>query len=307
MAPLFPWMTDSVPYVTVSGFKAHPTYIDLGNLRSMDSNAADQDRQLHQILMEASNWADNIVQMPLSGHIQTDVYRLRPDAKGRLFLYPDHAPVRQLLDYKYGSQPGVFTASVTNPAYVIESNRQIITQLGGAALTTWSGPLQFNTPTQTDELFVQWDYVAGFASGLLTASCIAGATTIQVSNPTGLGPGDIFRIWDPGAEEALVVASTFAPAPVWPPVPTNIPLQSPTAFAHAGSTTVSNAIQVSAVPTDAYLAVIYLAIDILQRYGSADNIFPGMPVPSATMNRERPSSLWVQRAMQLLAPFRDVR
>ena len=308
MVGTFPGMTDPYPYVSVAGFKAHPTYLDLGNLRSADSNAADQDRELHQILMQASNWADSICKLPLTGHLQVDSARLRPDSRGRLFLYPDHAPVRRLLSYQYGYQPGVFTSTTTGPNYALENARQIIVQLAGAALTSWSGPLQLNGPGSFNELYVQWAYVAGFMNGLLGVSCAQGATSITVTDPTGLEPGDVFRIWDPGKEEALTVAANYAPNPVTPPVPTAIPLVAGTQFAHtADLSNVANMVVVSAMPADAYLAVVYLGIDILQRYGSADNIWPGMPVPSATRDRERPNSLWVQRAIQLLAPFMDVR
>lgn len=303
----FPWMTDVVPYVGVNGFKAHPTYLDLGNLRSADSSAADQDRELHQILYQASNWADSICKLPLSGHLQVDSARLRPDARGRVFLYPDHAPVRRLISYQYGTQPGAYTTVVSGPKYAIETNRQIIVQLAGAAQVSWSGPLQLNSPGPETELFFQWSYVAGFMSAYLTQSCAINATSITINDPTGLEPGDLIRVWDPGSEEALTVASTYTPNPVWPPVATSVPLVNPTQFAHTASVTPSAQVMVSALPADAYLAVIYLAIDIMQRYGSADNIFPGMPVPSATMERTRPNSLWVQRAIQLLSPFMDVR
>lgn len=304
----FPGLTDPFPYVSVSGFKAHPTYLDFANLRSGDPNAADQDRQLHQVLMEASNWADSICKLPLSGHLQTDNARLRPDSRGRLFLYPDHAPVRRLLSYQYGYSPGQVSSVITGPAYSLESNRQIIVQLAGAALTSWAGPLQLNGPGSFNELYVQWQYVAGFMNGLLGASCSVGASSVTVTDPTGIEPGDIFRIWDPGKEEALTVAASYTPSPVAPPVPTAIPLVGTTQFAHTSDLVATgNMVVCSSLPADAYLAVVYLGIDVLQRYGSADNIWPGMPVPSATRDRERPNSLWVQRAIQLLAPFMDVR
>lgn len=304
---LYPFMTDTLPYVSVAGFKAHPTYLDLNNLRSLDNVQTDQDRELHQILMQASNWADSICKLPLSGHLQTDVARLRPDRFGRVYLYPDHAPVRSLQAYRYGTQPGQYPVTASLPSVSIEQNRQMVVTLAGAAFVSWSGPLQLNSPGPSDELFFSWDYVAGFMNSQLSVTAPINSSSITISDPTALLPGDIFRVWDPGAEEALIVANSYVPNPVWPPVATAIPLAANTVFAHTASTAPGSEVRVSALPADAYLAVIYLAIDILQRYGSADNIFPGMPIPSATMNRDRPNSLWVQRAIQLLSPFMDVR
>lgn len=44
--PVTPGGIPTVPFVSVAGFKAHPTYLDLQNLRSGDSVGLDQDQEL---------------------------------------------------------------------------------------------------------------------------------------------------------------------------------------------------------------------------------------------------------------------
>lgn len=309
MSTATPGQVLSVPLVSVQGFKAHPTYLDLQNLRSLDSSAPDQDMELNNILMQASDWAQNTYcVMPLQGHLRTDNARLFPNNRGQMFLYPDHKPVRRLLNYQYQASLGSTPTVATNPTCWIEDGRQIVVELGSPGFATWGpGPLQFGAPPAGRDLYTQYTYVAGYCNTLLAVTSTAGASTITVSDPTGLEPGDVFRIWDPGKEEACVVAGTYVPAPSWPPTQTAIPLVSPLQFGHTASNLPTSSVSVSNLPTDAYLGILYLGIDILQRYGSSDPKWPGMAVPSATKPRETPSSTWLARACELLRPFADTR
>lgn len=304
-----PGLLSAVPFVSVAGFKAHPTYLDLQNLRSADSSAPDQDVELLNILAQASNWAENgFCHQPLQAHLQQDTARVRPSRNGDLVLYPSHTPVRRLISYQYQAGIGQPAVSAVNPSYWMEDNRQLIVNLGGPGFQSWGpGPLQFNQPMSGQELYTTWQYVAGFCNTLLAVTVAPGASSITVTDPTGLEPGDVVRIWDPGKEEVLVVSPSYTPVPVYPPVQTSIPLVSPVMNAHTASTTAGLQVSVSNLPADAYLGIVYLGIDILQRFGSSDPKWPGMAVPSATVPRDVPSNTWMLRAMELLAPYQDVR
>jgi hypothetical protein len=299
--PISPGMLAQVPLVSVAGFKAHPTYLDLQNLRSGVATLAAQDSELNNILLQASSIAEGeeMVGMPLQAHIQTDSGRATPDRRGRLFLYPDHKPVRALLSYSYSAQIGSQTV-VATPAYRLEDNRQIIVELGGSA-TSWSGSLQLGAPRGGIDLYTDITYVAGYANTILGADAAAAAQAVTVRDPTGIYPGDVLRLWDPGVEEQVIVAANYTPIAVYPPAATSIPLVAPLANAHTAGA------HISSLPPDAYNAVVYLAIDALARPGSSDPQWPGSKVPAATAKRRKQAARpWFEKAKQLLSTYQDV-
>lgn len=285
------------PLVSVAGFKAHPTYLDLNNLRSGDLVAADQNAELLNILLEASEIAQwTICRQPLQGNIQTTDTTGYTDRRGRLRLKPDYGPVRRLTSISYGTSYAQSPVSVTSPAYrVVDGNIHVELQNSGSS---WSGALQLGTPSPAAELDVTYTYVAGFGNGVLTAQASAAATSLTIDDPTGIEPGDILRVWDPGTEETVQVAASYSPAPSSPPVPTAIPLTAALAFTHAVG------VQVSGVPLDAYTGVIFVAIDLLQRPASSTKVWPGSKgVRAATKQGDQPSSVSYQRATNLLGPY----
>lgn len=294
----------TVPFVSVAGFKAHPTYLDVQNLRSGDSTGIDQDQELYNLLLMATHEAEDYCRQPLQGHINTDTTRLRADRLGRLFLYPDHCPVRRLISYGIGTVIGQYT-TYSSPPNQIEDGRQIIVQIGGGN-AAWAGSLQLGTPPMWMDLNTQYTYVAGFFNSVMTADALATATSITVADPTGLEPGDRLRIWEPGKEEIVTVASSYTPNPVYPPVATSIPLASGLLNAHtAGSG--AGALSVSSIPHTIYLAVVYLMQDILQRPGSGGAEWPGAKKPIATGKKIKPNSIYQEKAWALLDPYQDVR
>lgn len=295
----------TVPFVSVAGFKAHPTYLDVQNLRSGDSTGIDQDQELYNLLLISTHQAETYCRQPLQAHLQTDSCRLRPDRQGRLYLYPDHDPVRRLVSYQYSSRLGAFSTFL-NPPCQIEDGRQIIVEIGGGN-STWSGALQISAPPSFVDLFVNFSYVAGFANTVLSTNAVAASGSIQVADPTGIEPGDHIRIWDPGTEEILTVSSSYVPNPVYPPVPTTIPLAAGQPLSNHIAGTGPAAVSVSGVPHDMYLAVVYLMQDTLQRPGSSGAEWPGSKQPIATGKKAKPNSIYQEKAWNLLAPYQDVR
>lgn len=287
------------PFVTPAAFKAHPTFIDVNNLRSGSTVAADQTAELYNVLLMASEQVENFCNQPIQAHLQTDYARCWADRRGRLMLHADHGPVRQLLSYSYASTLGSST-SVSLPTCQIENNRQIVVELGGGS-SSFVGALQFGAPPSTVELYTTWTYVAGYANASLLNSPSQGATSITVSNPTGIFAGDTLRIWEPGAEESVVVASSWAGQNSIPYTSAAIPLVSGLAHPHVAGAGVSG------FGADLHLATIYFAIDGLQRYGTDSSRWPGAKVKAATGKRVEDASAWEQKAMRLLLTYRDVR
>jgi hypothetical protein len=283
------------PYVTVAAFRAHPTFLDTQSLRSTASGP-DQDAELFNILLMASEDVNNFCNRPIQAHVQTDYRRLWPDKRGRLFLYPDHAPVRTLLSYSYGSMLGQAT-SVANPLCQIEDGRQIIVELAGAAMS-WTGSLQFGAPPSSVELYCNWTYVAGWANATLTAAPGQGATSITVSNPIGIYPGDVLRIWEPGKEESVVVASNYTP--VTTRTPTAVALVSGLASAHVVGAGVTG------FTSNLLEATIYMAIDGLQRWGTSSAVWPGARM-RRSVGKADTATNWEAKAYRMLLTYRDVR
>jgi hypothetical protein len=292
----------TLPFVTVNAFKAHPTFLDLLNLRSGDSSLADQTEQLNEILLEASNWADNVCEQPLEAHVATDNRRIRVDRYGRIIHKPFNIPVVSVTSISVGTYPNSLSALSTATIW-IEDAREIIAYAQPLALTSNVGPLQFGTLSQGVEQYTQWTYVAGYANTLLASTVTSGVSSIPVQDATGIVAGQTLRIMDPGSREAVTVASSYVPATG----ATSVPLVSPTQFAH---NVTSGPIGVSALPPDVHLAVIMYSVAILLRRSDtpANTAFPGsLSKPSINGGRTNNGENLVAEAEAILAPYKRVR
>lgn len=289
----------TIPFVTVSGFKAHPTYLDLANLRSGDSLLADQDDELNQILLIASGDAERFCMQPLQAHVQTTNKQLYATRRGQLFLPADHTPARALLSYAYQYVLGNLTSTAA-PTYWVEDGRQFVVELAGTNLT-WAGSLstQFNSPAPNQSLYVTWTYVAGWANAQLVGASPVGATQLTVTNPTGIFAGDTLRIWEPGKEESVTVASTYTPVNVFPFSSTVVQLANPTVNAH------SSGAGIVGFPPDIYHATVYYAIAALRRPGTDTDRWPSGK--QATTGMEDDASNWEAKAERRLLNYLRVR
>lgn len=293
----------TLPYVTTASFKAYPTYLDLQNLRTGNTNAADQDAELFNELLKASAWVDNVTQMSagdgtLAAHSRTENTRLRVARDGRISYHPDHNPVTAVTALSIGMSPNQLTpvADLTN--LWIEDGVQIVGWPGGAT-APGMGALQFGTPTAATELYTQWTYTAGYANTLLAAAVISGATSITVADATGLAKGVVLRIWDPGKEEAITVANSYAGG-------TTVPLTAGLKNAHDPGPT---PIGVSAVPADVHLATTLYGAYLLQRPDSeAEDSFPATTVrPNTRIGSTRAGAGFMADACKLLEPYQRTR
>jgi hypothetical protein len=255
----------TLPYVTTASFKAHPTYLDLLNLRSGDASAAHQDAELLNVLLMASTAADNYCQMgepdgTLAAHVKTEHQQIRPNQYGELRFHPAHIPLLWVSSLSYGYN---FTSlqTVTDPAVWVEEGRNVVACLGTGGLN-WPARQRYDTRTQ---LFTSWVYTAGFVNTLLAGDTAPGDTTITVTDPTGITggtsntPATMLRIWDPGAEESATVAGSYVTGS------TTVPLTAPLVNAHSVTTT---PVGVSALPAEAHLAVIQWTVALLMRPNS---------------------------------------
>lgn len=261
----------TVPYLTVATFKASPTFLDYGILNTASVIAGDQDAELYNQLLKASAWASyTVCNLPLHAHYNTETMRLRVGRDGLLKWLPADLPVRLITAFSYGYSPGLANLRpVTDlSGQWIEGSAQVVMPFG----LTSSGfnSIQFS-PVTSSELFTSWTYLAGYANTTLANAPIQGAVSLIVKDPTGIGAGDVLRIWEPGKEEAVVVGPSYVLGA------TTVPLVTGLLSAHvigAG---------ISMMPADMLDAVVYRTIAQLMRPDSmAEDQFPDNAPASGT-------------------------
>lgn len=295
----------TAPYVTTAAFGAHPTLLDLLGLRSGDTSTAHQTAELYNILLMASSWADDYVNggddgragPVLGAHAVTENARIRPDRQGRLKFHPTDKPVRRVTGLSWGYQPNSLQAATDLTGVWVERGKQIVVEL--VPLGTQFGQLQFGGPVLGTEVYTTWTYVAGYPTTTLAADAAAAATSVVVADPTGIYPGDTLRLWDPGVEEAVTVASGYVAGS------TTVPLVAALANAHTAGA------GFSALPPAAHNAVIMYATALLMRPDTVkEDEFPDAPAGSESTRAKDPrqdGSGLVAEAKRLLQPYRRVR
>lgn len=283
----------TVPYVTVASFRASPTFLDSKTLNVGSVAAADQDAELYNQLLKASSWAGNTVcNMPLHAHVNTENLRLRPDRAGLLKFLASDAPVRYVTGLSYGYSPGAGNLRpVTDLSQQwIEGDTQIIMPFGGGS--AWNS-IQFGPPFGS-ELFTTWTYVAGFTNSTLAGATLAGATSIQPKDVTGIYAGDVLRIWEPGKEEACTVAGSYVAGQA------TVPLTAGLINAHAAGAGISG------FPPDIMQAVTNYTVALLMRPDSmAEDLWPDNAPPATARARDprQNSAGLVAEALSLLRSY----
>jgi hypothetical protein len=293
-----------LPYVTPGAFAAHPTFLDLLNLRSGDLNLDDQVAELSNVLRMASAWADNFVAQgqpngSLAAHTAVESERIRIDRSGLIKYHPAHVPVISVQSIAVGASPSTLT-TYTNPPVWVEDGRQVVFDMGGVG-NPWSGALQFGTPTAGSQMYTRWAYTAGYPNALLTSASSPGATSIGVSDPTGVEPGSALRIWDPGFEEVITVADTYTVGAA------TLPLTAGLAYGHDGTV---DTIGVSGLPDDVHLAVIMYGVVLLMHPDTtAEDAFAGARVDASTRAADARTggAGLIAEAETTLAAYRRVR
>lgn len=281
----------AVPYLTPAGFTAYPTWLDVDNLVP-GGLAAVQTAELEDVLLTASKWCCSVCEnMRLDAHwVQGENQRTRASSGGRLFVRPRDIPIRAITAFSYGWAPQAMSSlALPDSSMWVEDGREVSFRPGGSVGGFIGPALQFGgAPLPGQNTWVTWSYVAGYPNTVLSAACNAAADSVTVTDPTGILPGDVLRIYDvgqpaagqpaPGASEAVTVASTYAPAlPTVPPAPTSIPLAGTTTFAHVAGTGITG------MPRDILQAVICYTVALLMREDVASEA-PASPFgPAARM------------------------
>jgi hypothetical protein len=283
-------------YVSYEEFRQHPHYLDLENLL-VGRKEELQKSTVREALLFASTWADSELDMPLGAHVHTEYARCNPDRQGRIKHHPEHAPVIKVAGLATGLLPDDLD-DVTSPQVWLEQQGRMIIAYGpsGPTLST----LQFGGASGTSELLTRWTYVAGWPATQLGANATAGTSTLTVGSTVGMLAGTVLRLWTPGLEEAVTVASVTGL--------TTIELTSPILGDH------QTGMSCSALPPDARMAVIKMAVAKLLRKGplaeSAGRFGSKAPSPHASAGdprRTTASNSYHDHACGLLSSYKRIR
>lgn len=280
------------PYVSVAEFRAHPTFLDSNNLRTAGTQS-EQDAALYNALIVASQWVDDQINMPLAAHTRSENVRLLADRAGRLRYHPEHAPVIAVTGMAIGAAPAELD-EVSAPQVWTEADGRIVVAFspaGGPGLSS----LQFGMAPAGSEVLVRWTYVAGYPTTPLVEPAESGATALTVHDATGITTGTVLRLWTPGLEEAVSVASVAGQA---------LTLLRPLANTHAAGSTCST------LPTTARQAVIsYATAELMRPASAAEQNNRGPAISSTAGDRVRSSGgkHLVDDARRLLLPYKRVR
>lgn len=297
----------TVPYVTVASFKAYPSLLALGDLNQYSVIAGDQDAELYNLLLLSSQWASETeCDMPLHAHLNVEPVRSRIGADGSIRHHAEHSPVRSLSAFSYGYNGAQGQTAVTDLGAQWIEEGAIITLPWGAGLNgAGFASLQFAPPMPSTSIFASWSYVAGYANTVLAATAASGAVSITVVDPTGIYPGDVLRIWEPGKEEAVTVGPAYVPGA------TVVPLASALAYTHTFvDQTPGKQIGVSMMPSPIREAVQkYTIATLLRPTTQAEDPWPGSAPNVSTRKKDSRGggAGLVKAACDLLSGYGRVR
>ncbi|MCX5239832.1 hypothetical protein OG824_31985 [Streptomyces prunicolor] len=275
----------AIPYVTAAEFEAHPTYLALGNLRQDNTDPAAQTAELTNILLMASAWADSECNQPLGAHLVTRSQRARVDQEGNLQLVANHFPVLAVVSVAYGSRPNALVDVPDLSGVWMEQNRLVKVPVGLPRSTSGPG------------YYVRWTFVAGRVATQVNDEADQAASALTVTDPTGVLPGESYRLWEPGVEETVIVADDFVPpTPSTAPDPVTVPLTSPTRYAH------SPGFSFAGMTPDVRLAITSYGASLLMRPDTAnEDEFPDNNASSTRSKDSRPTGLGlVKEARRIL-------
>jgi hypothetical protein len=297
----------------VAEFRTAPTWLDTQDLVT-GGVEAQQDAELFNVLLRASHWADNFCGQRLGAHTAFEQFRARVDRQGRIKLHPSNVPVRQVTALAYGPDPQNLTALTDFSQVWVEDARGIVVS-AIPFRSSFFGTLQFGmVPVGGSEIYVQIQYVAGYACTVLSATEAAGATSITVADATGVQgasapsvglsvtlPGSTLRIWDAPYEEAVTVASVNG---------STLTLASPLLSTHTVGSGAAGQVSVSELPPEIHQAIIAMAVALMLREDvTGEDPFAGTPggPPTRRSSSGGQAGGLLDNAYELLEPYRRVR
>lgn len=269
------------PYVTLDEVKFSPTAsaIDFTNLIENGSQHV-QDRALWELIVRASAKADNYCMGPygtISATVNTENGRFMPNRRGEIIIHPYFAPILEVTDFNAGWGPGQGMSNIplTPSNCSIERQQFIITPQGPLGLQFGGLGIAGGWWNYNSEFYCQYTYVNGWANTFTTSTSAVGATSLNVTDSTGIYPNQFLTVWDGMNDEYVQVASTYDGSSL------TIPLVAPLQYKHGAK------VNVSALPASVKQAVIHLVVALIKQRGDGGLVLNELgeptPVTSSTV------------------------
>lgn len=298
MANLYGYTTKlfSTPYLTVAEYKQAPTAIDYDNLVVASSDPAVQDAELANNIARASSWIDTYCNQVLAATVEVEQQRVRLRPDGMISVHPSYWPVVAVTSFAYGLTPNDLVAYPDPSQGWIEKQEFILPYTSANILYSSQGPLQFGMPAvPRAETYCKYTYISGYANTLLSASALAGATSITVQDATGIVAGSRMTIYDGASTETIIVGANYTFGS------TTVPLASGLVYAH------NSGVSVSALPPAVKEAAILATTAMLKVRGDYSLVMQQTSSVGSIGHQAAGVAPDLELAKELLAPFRRIR
>ena len=285
------------PYVSLNEVKFSPTAaaIDFSNLIENASIVA-QDRALSELIKRASSKADIFCYGKLgtlNASIDTENGWYRPNRDGNITFSPSFAPILAVTDVQVGWGPGSGLAEITISSSNVAIDRDQFTLTSPSTLGLYFGNLGIaggRWGYQTN-MWCQYSYINGWFNSFLTASASAGATTITVTDATGLFAGMSFTIWDGMQDETCKVASISGNV---------VTLTAGLSYGHGIG------VNASTMPAAVKQAVIHFVVAMVKERGQGGLVINEIGEPMSVSSRQQTSMEDEMLGYDLLEPFKVI-
>ena len=287
------------PYLSLDEVRFSPTAqaIDFSNLIE-GGGRADQDRALQELIVRASAKADRWCMGrygTLNATVNTEPIETRPNRSAEFVVHPWFTPILEIRAFNWGYDAScAFSVPLTPQNCFIQRDyfKVLMTANTSSAPVYGLGGLVWSS--EPGEIFANYTYVNGYANTFTTSTTAIGATSINVTDPTGIYPGMNISVWDGINDEYVQVSPTYQTGS------TTVTLVSPLQYAHGSG------VNVSALPADVKQAVIHFVVALIKQRGQSGLVLSDMGELTSQGGRTESSSADDQLAYDLLEPYRVV-
>lgn len=279
------------PYITIAEYKNAPTSLDYNNL-VVGGNANAQDAELSSVILRATSYLNEYLNQDLHANPVTETQRVRMSGEGYIYLHPNKNPIISLSVFQWGSSPNNLQ-TLNDPSQCWFESQQIVIPLSQINTTyTSAGPLAFGSYGPRIPLFTKYTYIAGYVN--TTCNGTAGASTLTAFNPSGILPGETYRIIDGANAESVTVASNYTYGS------TTVPLTAPLAYAHTGA-------GFSNMPFAIKQATILMTSAFIKQRGDASMTMNLTTQPTANIGNNQRYAGEIKLALDMVNLYRRVR
>lgn len=279
------------PYITLAEYKNAPTSLDYNNL-VVGGNQNAQDAELQRVILRATSYLNEYLNQDLHANPVTETQRVRISPQGYIFLHPNKNPIISLSNFQWGTNPNNMQ-TLDNPALCYFENQEITIPLSQInTYYTSSGPLAFGSYGPRVPIFTKYTYIAGYVNTTCTGSL--NASTLTVVNPSGILPGETYRIIDGANAESVTVASNYTYGS------TSVPLTAPLAYGHTGA-------GFSNMPFAIKQATILMTSAFIKQRGDASMTMNLTTQPTTNIGNNQRYAGEIAMALDMVNLYRRVR